>query len=180
MRASRLVQCVAACATLAHAQPDVDSADLVGDHEMFTPEPDRVFMLFDSAELESEHDVFTPEPERVFQSFHSAGWTNAYTPNVPATCSGAVAGFADKPLADSDCLEPFQFLLERGTDKVRHGCFKCAGAFQATPTAAPYATCDGRPICSGFSLAYYRCFLKNDTTSDMFACLMGVNFQADR
>lgn len=63
---------------------------------------------------------------------------------------------------------------------MRHGCCKCGGAFQGTPTAVPYATCDGRPICSGFSLAYYRCFLKNNTASDMFACLMGIDFQANR
>lgn len=133
----------------------------------------------DSADLDAEHEVFTPEPERVFQPFYVSGWTNAYAPSVPAMCSGAIAGFADAPVADADCLAPFQFLLERGTDKIRHGCFKCAGAFQVTPTAAPYATCDDRPICSGLSLASYQCFLKNDTTSDMFSCLMGVDFQAD-
>ncbi|TYZ67396.1 hypothetical protein PybrP1_010940 [[Pythium] brassicae (nom. inval.)] len=121
---------------------------------------------------------FTAEPSADSQPFYH-GWQNSYVANVPTLCSGSIAGFADAPLADIDCREPFRFLLERGTRKVRYGCIKCDAALRVTPTTPPYATCDQKPVCSGLSLAYSYCFLKNDTATDMFSCLMSVDFQSE-
>lgn len=133
---------------------------------------------FESQEGEqSDVRAVTAKPTVVSQPFYR-GWQNSYVADVPALCSGSIAGFADTPLAEPDCREPFRFLLERGTRKVRYGCIKCASALRVTPTVPPYAMCDQKPVCSGLSLAYSYCFLKNDTTTDMFSCLMGVDFQS--
>lgn len=122
--------------------------------------------------------AFTPEPTYDSQPFYRS-WKNDYVANIPTLCSGEVAGFTASPLRDADCREPFQFLLERGTGKVRYGCIKCDGNLHLTPIAAPYATCDRKPVCSGLSIAYLYCFLKNDTANDMFSCLMGVDFRSE-
>lgn len=127
--------------------------------------------------IKSSYELFTPEVSHQYMPFQ-VGLTNAYVPSSAAMCSGAIAGFTDTPIQATDCHAQFQFLLERDTRKVRYGCFQCDATFRTDLDTLPYASCDNKPICSTLPLAYYHCFLRNDTKNDMFSCLMSIDSKA--